>query len=123
MFNILNKLTLYLLVIINIMKSKMPLIFPKTARILSEMGENIKLARLRRTLTAEQIAERAGITRTTLWNIEKGSPSVNFGAYTQVLFVLGLEKDLLKVASDDELGKKLQDADLIVKKRGPKFKK
>jgi DNA-binding XRE family transcriptional regulator len=123
MFNILNKLTLYLLIIINIMKYKMPLIFPKTAHILSEMGENIKLARLRRNLTAEQIAERAGITRTTLWSIEKGAPSVNFGAYAQVLFVLGLEKDLLKIAVDDELGKKLQDADLIIKKRGPKFKK
>jgi DNA-binding XRE family transcriptional regulator len=123
MFNILNKLTLYLLIIINIMKYKMLLIFPKTAHILSEMGENIKLARLRRNLTAEQIAERAGITRTTLWSIEKGAPSVNFGAYAQVLFVLGLEKDLLKIAVDDELGKKLQDADLIIKKRGPKFKK
>jgi transcriptional regulator with XRE-family HTH domain len=99
------------------------LLFSKTARILTEVGENIKLARLRRNFTAEQIAERAGITRTTLWNIEKGSPSVNFGAYTQVLFVLGLEKDLLKVASDDELGKKLQDADLILKKRGPKLKR
>jgi transcriptional regulator with XRE-family HTH domain len=108
--------------ILNVMKSKAPLIFPKTARILSEMGANIKLARLRRNLTADQIAERAGITRTTLWNIEKGAPSVNFGAYAQVLFVLGLEKDLLKIAVDDELGKKLQDADLIIKKRGPKFK-
>jgi transcriptional regulator with XRE-family HTH domain len=105
------------------MKPKVLLIFPKTVRILTEMGENIKLARLRRNVTAEQLAERAGITRTTLWNIEKGAPSVNFGAYAQVLFVLGLEKDLLKVASDDELGKKLQDANLIVKKRGPKFKK
>lgn len=105
------------------MKPKLRLIFPKTVRILTEMGENIKLARLRRNVTAEQLAERAGITRTTLWNIERGAPSVNFGAYAQVLFVLGLEKDLLEVASDDELGKKLQDADLIVKKRGPKFKK
>ncbi len=105
------------------MKYKVPAIFPKTARILTEVGENIKLARLRRNLTAGQLAERAGITRTTLWNIEKGSPSVNFGAYTQVLFVLGLERDLLKVASDDELGKKLQDAEMLIKKRGPKFKK
>jgi len=76
------------------MKPKVLLIFPKTVRILTEMGENIKLARLRRNVTAEQLAERAGITRTTLWNIEKGAPSVNFGE-----FFLS----------------ELQDADLIVK--------
>ena len=59
------------------------------------MGENIKLARLRRKLTAEQVAERAGISRSTLWQVEKGLPSVSMGTYAQVLFVLGLEKDLL----------------------------
>ncbi|MBX7044208.1 MAG: helix-turn-helix domain-containing protein [Ignavibacteria bacterium] len=105
------------------MSERKPDLFPKVERVLSELGENIKLARLRRKLSAIQIAERANINRVTLWNIEKGSPRVAMGMYAQVLFVLGLEKDLLKVASDDTLGRKLQDAKLLVKKRDPKINK
>ncbi|MCK6638455.1 MAG: helix-turn-helix domain-containing protein [Bacteroidia bacterium] len=86
------------------------------------MGRNLRLARLRRRLSAEQLSMRAGISRSTLWMIEKGSPAVAIGAYAQVLFVLGLDNDLLSVGSDDELGRKLQDADLQVKKRAPKKK-
>ena len=66
---------------------------PKLLRIMEELGENLKLARLRRRLTTDQVCERAGISRTTLWQIEKGAPNVSMGAYAQVLFVLGLEKD------------------------------
>jgi transcriptional regulator with XRE-family HTH domain len=93
---------------------------PPIQRILQEFGENIKLARLRRKLSAEQVSERANISRPTLSAIEKGSPGVAVGSYAQVLFVLGLEKDLLKVAEDDVLGRKLQDAGMIVKERAPK---
>jgi transcriptional regulator with XRE-family HTH domain len=89
-------------------------------RMLAEMGGNIKLARLRRKLSTEQVAERANISRPTLWGIEKGSQGVAIGAYAQVLFVLGLEKDLLELAGDDLLGRKLQDAQLLVKERAPK---
>lgn len=102
------------------MNPKKPVLFPKTLHILIALGENIKLARLRRKLSTEQVAERANIGRTTLWAIEKGSPAVALGFYVQVLFVLGLEKDLLKVAGDDPLGRKLQDAKLLVKERAPK---
>lgn len=102
------------------MDSKKPLLLPKTSRILAELGENIKLARLRRRLSMEQVAERASIGRTTLWAIEKGSPQVAMGFYTQVLFVLGFEKDLLRIAGEDVLGRKLQDVKLLVKKRAPK---
>jgi transcriptional regulator with XRE-family HTH domain len=95
-------------------------LLPKAQNILAEFGENIKLARLRRKLSTTQIAERADISRPTLASIEKGSPGVSMGAYLQVLFVLGLEKDLLRVATDDTLGRKLQDAKLLVKERAPK---
>lgn len=97
-------------------------VLPAVAKVLSEFGENIKLARLRRKLSAEQVAERANISRPTLLSIEKGLPSVAIGAYAQVLFVLNLEKDLLKVATDDVLGRKLQDAALMVKERAPRAK-
>lgn len=104
------------------MKGAKTILLPKLTRILEEMGGNIKLARLRRKLTAEQVAERAGISRSTLWQVEKGLPSVSLGTYAQVIFVLGLEKDLLSIAKDDILGRKLQDAELTVGKRAPKTK-
>lgn len=99
-----------------------PVLLPKYMKILSELGENIKLARLRRKYSSEQVSERAGISRPTLVSIEKGSESVSIGLYLKVLGVLGLEKDILLVAQDDVLGRKIQDANLIVKERAPKKK-
>ena len=94
---------------------------PKTAEILEQMGEQIKLARLRRRLSTELVAERAGISRATLWNVEKGSPSVAIGIYAAVLHALGnMDKDFLLVAKDDELGRTLQDLELPVRRRAPK---
>ena len=104
------------------MSKKKIVILPKTKRILTEMGENIKLARLRRKLSSEQVAERANISRPTLLAIEKGSPAVSIGSYLLVLQVLGLEKDFLLVAKDDELGRKLQDARMSTNERAPKRK-
>ena len=95
-------------------------LMPSSHKVLNELGENLRLARLRRKLGTEQVSERANIGRKTLYKIENGSPSVAMGLYFQVLFVLGLEKDLLKVAADDILGRKLQDAGLIVRERAPK---
>jgi len=106
----------------NIMESRNNTILPRLEKLLAQFGENLKLARLRRKLTTQQVAERAGITRTTLWQVEKGAPHVGMGAYAQVLFVLGMEKDLLKLATDDELGRRLQDAELVPGKRAPKRK-
>ena len=98
------------------------MILPRLETILETLGENIKLARLRRKFSIAQIAERAGIGRNTLISIEKGKAGVAIGNYLQVLFVLGLESDLLQVAQDDDLGRKLQDAQLQTRKRAPKKK-
>lgn len=100
-----------------------PVLLPKHKKLLKELGENIKLARLRRKFSTTQVSERANISRPTLHSIEKGSESVSIGLYLQVLIVLGLEKDLLGIAQDDELGRKLQDADLSTKERAPKKSK
>jgi len=99
-----------------------PAILPKNLKILKGLGEHIQLARLRRRLSADQVAERTGISRKTVYNIEQGSPTVAMGSYLQVLFVLGLEKDLLAVAATDPLGRKLQDAGIVTAKRAPKQK-
>ncbi|GGG48904.1 helix-turn-helix domain-containing protein [Bizionia arctica] len=95
------------------MSKKKQILFPKHKEVLKQMGENIKLARKRRKLTQEQVAERADIVRSTLYLIETGNPSVTIGAYFNVLRVLGLQDDFLKLAADDEFGRKLQDLDLI----------
>jgi transcriptional regulator with XRE-family HTH domain len=98
------------------MNSKKQIVFPKHKKILEIFGENIKLARKRRKLTAMQVAERADISRNTLYLIEKGNPGVSLGAVFNVLRVLGLQDDVLKMAADDEFGKKLQDIELLGKK-------
>lgn len=95
------------------MNLKKQIILPKYTQLLEEMGENIKLARKRRKLTANQVAERAGIARSTLYLVEKGNSSVSMGAYFNVLRVLGLQNDFLKLAADDEFGRKLQDLNLL----------
>lgn len=95
------------------MNAKKQKIYPKHQKILDTLGENIKLARKRRKLTAIQVAERADVSRMTLYEIEKGNARVAIGAYFNVLRVLGLQNDFLKLASDDELGRKLQDLELL----------
>ncbi len=102
------------------MKSTNSILLPKAQKALSKLGDNIKLARLRRKYSTQQVSERANITRPTLLSIERGSPTVSIGAYVKVLMVLGLENDIDKVAKDDDLGRKLQDANLIIKERAPK---
>lgn len=102
------------------MTKKKIIILPKTKKILSEIGENIKLARLRRKFSSQQVAERANISRPTLSAIENGKPTVSIGSYLLVLQVMGLEKDFLFLAKDDELGRKLQDANISTNERAPK---
>ena len=98
------------------MATKKQILFPQHKKILEIFGENVKLARKRRNLTAIQVAERADISRNTLYLIEKGNPGVSIGAVFNVLRVLGLQDDFLKLGADDILGKKLQDIKLLKNK-------
>lgn len=95
------------------MNSKKTIILPKYQSHFDHLGQNLKLARRRRKLTSAQVAERAGINRTTLYKVEKGDPSVAIGTYFNVLKVLQMQNDLLKLASEDSLGRKLQDLELL----------
>lgn len=103
------------------MKKAVYNIMPATEKILQTMGEQIKLARLRRRLSSELTAERAGISRSTLWKVEKGDPSVAMGIYAAVLHALNaMDRDLLLVAKDDLMGRQMQDLGLLTRKRAPK---
>ena len=96
-------------------------ILPATEEILKTIGKQIKLARLRRNITVDLVAERAGISRASLWNVEKGSSSVAIGIYAAVLHALNnMDKDLLLVAKDDVMGRKMQDLNLPIRKRAPR---
>lgn len=91
---------------------------PNTNKILQQVGEQIKLARLRRGISSTLAAERADISRSTLWKVEKGDASVSIGIYAAVLHAInGMDRDLLSIAKDDELGRKLQDIELLKKGR------
>ena len=105
------------------MSKRSAAIMPETQKVLEIMGEQIKMARLRRNLATELVAERAGISRATLWAVEKGTPTVAIGTYAAVLQALGgMDKDFELVAKDDELGRKLQDLNLASRKRAKRSK-
>lgn len=90
---------------------------PAVQRALAELGSNIRLARMRRKLPATLVAERAGMSRPTLRGIERGEPGVTLGAVANVLFSLGLHADLAAIARADEVGRRLEDAELEARKR------
>lgn len=105
------------------MSKKSVAVMPSTQKVLESMGEQIKMARLRRNLSAELVAERAGISRATLWAVEKGAPTVAIGTYAAVLHALGgMDKDLELVAKEDEFGRRLQDLNLTIPKRAKRSK-
>lgn len=98
----------------NTMGTKLP---RKLAEKMSIVGEQIKLARLRRNLSIAQVAERATCSPLTVARIEKGSPTVSIGIYARVLYALQLEDDLLLIAQQDALGRHLQDLSLKHRQR------
>lgn len=87
-------------------------LFPAADRALRTLGENLRLARRRRKITAQMMAERANLSLMTLRAIERGSPSVAMSHYMSVIFCLGFQDDVARVAAEDALGRDLQDAAL-----------
>lgn len=104
-----------MVIIMDVKIKRSAVVFPKNKVFLSDFGENIKLARKRRGYSQSLISERTRLSRFTISKIEKGDPSVSLGHYMSVLSILGLAEDISKVASDDKLGRKLQDINLLSK--------
>jgi len=103
-----------------IMPSKSPILYPNQARLLRELGQRLREARLRRRFSVSLVAERAGVSRPTINKVEAGDSAVTLGTYLRVFGVLGLEKDLALLANDDVIGRRLQDAELSTPRRAPK---
>lgn len=95
------------------MQRKGPQLFPSDQRRLKDLGERFRLARLRRKFSMEMVATRAGISRTSLYKVERGDPAVTLGVYLRVLAVYGLSEEVDQIAADDTLGRRLQDLALL----------
>lgn len=89
--------------------SHKPVILPGQQKILTQMGQQIRMARQRRKIPVSLVAERAGVSRQSVWAVEKGSPSVAIGIYLKVLNAIGCKNELLKICAEDPLGRTLQD--------------
>ena len=92
----------------------------KLEQKMQTVGEQIKLARLRRNLSVAQVAERATCSPLTVSRIEKGAPTVAIGIYLRVLYALQLDDDILLLAQKDEMGRALQDLALKRRERSSK---
>jgi transcriptional regulator with XRE-family HTH domain len=94
------------------MAQKTAALLPVTGELLRRFGDRLRLARLRRRLSAKQVAERAGMAPMTLRSLERGGSGVTIGAYLAVMQVLGIEQDLDLLGRSDPVGRELQDARL-----------
>jgi transcriptional regulator with XRE-family HTH domain len=101
----------------NTMGTRLP---RKLAQNLAVVGEQIKLARLRRNLTVAQIAERATCSPLTVSRIEAGTSTVSMGIYLRVLYALQLDEDILLIAKEDAIGRALQDLSMVHRQRASK---
>lgn len=95
------------------------ILYPQVQKRLENLGYRIKLARLRRKLSVELVAQRAKVSRKSVWEVENGSPSVAMGIYVNVLMAIGMLDELDKVLAEDPLGRLMQDSDLVKYKRRP----
>lgn len=100
------------------MKTQAISTLPRAARqALVKLGEDIAIARKKRRISTVSMAERAFISRGTLYKVEKGDPSVSIGVYATVLAMLGLIEGLGNVADRgvDALGLDIDEDRLPLK--------
>jgi len=94
------------------MRSQAPKTLPRAARnALAKLGADIAVARKKRRISTVSMAERAFISRATLYKVERGDPTVSMGIYATVLAILGLAEGLSEIADriNDPLGLDLEE--------------
>jgi DNA-binding XRE family transcriptional regulator len=84
----------------------------EVAAATQRLGENIRLARLRRGMSQEELAQASGVTRKTLYALEKGASGTTIATAFAVLWKLGLLSTAAALADPDadEHGKILEAA-------------
>lgn len=100
------------------MAKQTPATFPAGRRQLEALGGRLRAARLRRHLTQAVVAVRVGVSKQTLAKLEAGNPSTSLATMLRVLQVLGLGQDIDRLATEDELGRRLQDIEQRAPPRG-----
>lgn len=85
-------------------------LFPATQRRAEALGARLRAARLRRRMSAAELAERAFVSRPTLRKLERGDLTVSAAVLARVLEAFSLDVDLDLIAANDELGNRLADA-------------
>lgn len=92
------------------MGKRVPPTHPQARRQIVALGERLRAARLRRSMTQEMLAERVGVSAPTVGKLENGDPSTSLAMMLRVLSVLGLGADVDALAAQDTLGRELQDS-------------
>ena len=73
----------------------------QTTERVAQLGQRIRVARIRRGWSVADLASKAGINRNTLTALELGKPGTAVGACFTVLWALGLDGSLNDVADPD----------------------
>lgn len=101
------------------MAKRTPPTHPRAQRQIEALGQRLRSARMRRSMTQEVMAERVGVSTPTLAKLENGDPSTSLATVLRALSALGLDADIDLIASQDPLGRALQDQALKRSNAGP----
>ncbi len=91
------------------MAKRIPPTHPRVKRQIEALGQRLRAARLRRSMTQQVMAERVGVSVPTIAKLENGDPSTSLATVLRALTVLGLGSDIDLIAAQDTLGRELQD--------------
>lgn len=98
-------------------KQPRPPVFPRQQHQAEALGDRIRLARLRRGISQQELAARIGVSRKTMVKLEAGDASIGLAVLLRTLDVLGLADSIDQLAAQDEIGRRLED---IQRTRAPR---